>query len=276
MNLFPGGIQGDRTILHGKELDIYIPDKKLAIEFNGTYWHSTVYKDKNYHQEKSLECLKQGVQLIHIFEYEWINSDTKGKIISLLQHRLGSSEETVFGRFITIKEIDSDDCAEFLEKYHLQGATPSQIKIGAFYNNELIGVMTFGTPRFNSNYEYELIRLAWKSGLKAVGGTEKLFNYFIENYKPTSIISYCNLAKFSGEVYQRLGFKLDGTGLTVPNYVWVNSVNNDVLTRYQTQKQKLIDSGLGDLGNTEDEIMENLGYFKIYDAGNLKFIWKQN
>ena len=134
--------------------------------------------------------------------------------------------------------------------------------------------MTFSTPRFNNNYQYELVRLCWNS--QVVGGTEKLFKYFIENYNPENIITYCDLSKFTGAVYDRIGFTLvKNEEITEPNYVWVHSKKNTKLTRYQTQKHKLVEQGFGTIEQTEDEIMKSLGFLKIYDCGNFKFEWKR-
>lgn len=69
----------DRTVIKPYELNIYIPEKRLAIEFNGNYWHSTEQKDYMYHQNKTIACAKQGIRLIHIFEYEWVNNKYKIK-----------------------------------------------------------------------------------------------------------------------------------------------------------------------------------------------------
>ena len=131
--------------------------------------------------------------------------------------------------------------------------------------------MTFGKPRFNNNYEWELIRLCWKAGVRVIGGAPKLFKYFKDKYNPTSIISYCDISKFNGKVYKKLGFELDG--ITEPTYVWVDNYTGEVLSRYQTMKHKLVEQGLGTEVQTEDEIMENLGYLKIYDCGNARYIW---
>ena len=101
-----------------------------------------------------------------------------------------------------------------------------------------------------------------------------MFSYFVNKYKPTSIITYCDISKFAGEAYLKLGFKTDKDSLTSPNYVWISSDRNNVIHRYQTQKHKLIAQGLGTENQTEDEIMINLGYIKVYDCGNLKFEWE--
>lgn len=263
----------DRKILKGKELDLYFPDHKLAIEFNGTYWHSSALKDKYYHQNKTIECVKQGIRLIHIFEYEWEDPITQEKIKNLLKSALNNQSNIVYAKNTEIRHIDKQDSDVFLENYHLQGSASSSIRLGIFSNAELLGVMTLGKPRFNQDFEYELIRLAWRPDINVVGGFEKLFKYFINEYNPNSIVSYCDIAKFTGDSYLRVGFKATKKDITDPNYVWVRPYDNDILNRYQTQKNKLIQEGFGDYGNTEDEIMDNLGYLKIYNSGNLRFRW---
>ena len=135
--------------------------------------------------------------------------------------------------------------------------------------------MTFGKPRFKTHEEYELLRLIWKSSVVVVGGAEKLFKAFIERYNPVDIVSYCDISKFTGGVYSRIGFTLDKNADITPNYKWVKLETNEILPRYKTMKHKLLAAGLGDSKQTETQIMENLGYKKIYDSGNLKFIWSR-
>jgi very-short-patch-repair endonuclease len=243
-------VYNSRNIISPQELDIYIPEKKIAIEFDGNYWHSDEYKDKNYHRDKSLNCTNKGIRLIHIFEYEW-NDDRKKQIIKNIIKGILIDNNKVYARNTVIKEIDTNSYREFCNKYHLQGYAPAEVKIGCFYNNELIGIMSFGKPRFNSEYEYELIRLCWVNEISVIGGTEKLFAYFKNNYEPKSIITYNNISKFTGTVYTRIGF------------------------RYQTQKDKLVKAGLGTEKQTEEEIMRKLQYHRVYDCGNLKLEWKQ-
>lgn len=237
-------IINDRKVLNGKELDIYIPSKNLAIEINGVYWHST-----------------------------------KDKIKELLRNKLHQPDRVIYARKCKVSEIENLEYTEFLNRYHLQNSANAQIKIGCFSNEELVGVMSFGAPRFNNNYEYELIRLCWKNSTAVVGGTQKLFKYFVKKYKPKSIITYSDLSKFIGSSYLALGFKqIADKSFSEPNYVWVKCINNnygfEVLTRYQTQKHKLLSMGLGTDDSTENEIMDTLGYLKIYDCGNIRFEWK--
>lgn len=266
-------IQSDRSILHGKELDIYIPDLKIAIEFNGVYWHSEMHKDERYHQQKTLDCLKQGVRLIHIFEYEWINPDKQDKIKIYLADVISEHSNIYYARNLNIREPSTQESAEFLDKYHLQGYTNAPIRYGLYNDTEMLGIITFGKPRFSSNYEYELIRLCWKPGVNVVGGFERLFKHFVTEHSPSSIVTYSDISKFTGNSYLRVGFKASIGDLTSPNYVWVSLKDYSTLSRYQTQKHKLVELGLGDAGDTEASIMENLGYIRMYDCGNLRLSW---
>jgi very-short-patch-repair endonuclease len=265
-------ITNSKKIVDNYELDIYIPEKKIAIEFNGTYWHSTLQKDKKYHQNKTLACAKQGIRLIHIFEYEWKDEVTQTKIKEYLSSLLNDNRNVIYARKTEIKEITSETAKQFLEQYHLQGYIASKINIGCFYENNLIGVLTFGFPRFNHSCQYELHRLCWKSNVAVIGGLEKMFSYFKKTYNPTSIITYSDITKFTGNCYLKLGFKVES--ITEPNYVWVEDSTNKVLPRYQTQKHKLIKAGLGEETQTEDEIMNSLGYLKVYNSGNIKLYWE--
>lgn len=262
--------RNNRSILNGKEIDIYCEKLKIGIEFNGTYWHSTFYKDKMYHQEKTLSCIKKGIQLIHIFEYEWEDAIKKDKLIRFLDSKLKlTDKEKLYARNTVVKKVATPDKKEFLNKYHFQGDARSSVNIGLYKENKLMAVMTFGKPRFDNTYEWELIRYAVDDSTLIIGGAEKLFSYFNNVYKPTSIISYCNISKFTGNVYKKLKFQY--IGITEPNYVWVKQ--KIVLSRYQTQKFKLVSNGIGNYEQTEDDIMYNMGYMKVYDSGNAKFAW---
>lgn len=273
--LFPCEHRNTRSVLNGKEIDLYYPESKLGIEFNGSYWHSDIHKETMYHQKKTLEAAKLGIRIIHIFEYEWLNDDTKRKIISLIKRNMNHKDmRVIHGRKCDVRQINSNTANDFLNKYHLQNSVNSEVCIGCFYGNELIGVMAFRKPRFNKNYQYELTRLAWKDDIISVGGSDKMLKWFKDNYDPYSIITYCDISKFEGDSYRKLGFKEEN--LSRPNYKWVSLDNNDVKSRYQTQKQSLIEKGYGNIGDTEDDIMKNLGYLKVYDCGNLVYTWAKD
>lgn len=270
--LFPNLIQHNRELINGLELDFYDEEHKVAIEFNGDYWHSSIFKDSKYHQDKTIACAKQGIRLIHVFEYEWLNSDTRNKILNIIENALGSSEPIVlYGRDTQIKEISKEESDTFLLNYHLNGTANSSIRFGCFINDELIGVMTFGKPRFSRDFDYEIIRLAWKNDYRVIGGAKKLFTHFIRKYNPNTVLTYCDISKFKGNVYSSLGFISEE--ITKPNYVWVHKYKQSIKQRYETQKHILVKNypDLADM--TEDEIMTKLGYVKIYNSGNLRLGW---
>lgn len=267
----PNKLLGSKKIITPYELDIYLPDYKLAIEYNGNYWHSELQKDSNYHRDKTMTCAKKGIQLIHIFEYEWDDPDKQRKITEMLMDKVRDTKK-IYARDTVVREISTAECKEFIDENHLQGYTSSSIKIGCYYNDSLVGAITFGKPRFDSSMEYEIVRMCFKSGTTVVGGAQKLFKYFVDKYHPSSILTYVDIAKFTGNIYPKLGFKVQD--ITKPNYIWYNKITKDIKSRYQTQKSQLVKSGLGTESETEDAIMRRLKYVKIYDSGNLKLIWE--
>lgn len=273
LNNYSGNIiYNSKQIIPPFELDIYLPDKNLAFEFNGNYWHSEVMlasksvSPKEYHQIKTKMCKEKGIRLIHIFEYEWDDLEYQNKLKDYMQFLLNGPSTRIYARKCVVKEVEYGEVKEFLDRNHLQGAVNSSVNLGLFSDNKLVEVMTFSKPRFSKKYEWELMRLASEKGYQVVGGASKLLTFFKEKYQPTSIVSYCNLSKMSGNVYEQIGFKLKD--ITDPNYVWVRG--KEVLTRYQCQKHKLLQEGFE--GDSEFDIMSNRGYFRIFDSGNLVYV----
>lgn len=263
------------NIIPPMELDIWIPSRKIALEYNGTYWHSTQNKTKEYHKNKTIECAKRGIRLIHIFEYEWIDSDTQNKIKELIKNALKVEKPHVlYARKLDVRETTQEEAYNFLNNNHMQNGIYSKVNIGLYNLDELLGVMSFSRPRFNANYQWELTRLAFKSGYKIVGGASKLFKYFLNKYNPDTVITYCNISKFVGNTYVDLGFKV--LKLTEPNYVWVNEHSTDVIKRYNSSRSKLLDLGIQiNEDDSEDSILTRLGYYKVYDSGNIVFAWNK-
>ena len=190
-------LENTRTILaNNKELDAYIPSKKVAIECDGLFWHGELGGNKGhmYHQNKTNECELQGIHLIHIFEDEWIL--TPEIVKRRLLHILGKNKSgSVYARNCKIKELTTEEKNIFLEETHIQGHDKSKIKLGLYHNTNLVSVMTFDKCRIfmnsrSSGAEYELIR--YSASTSVVGGASKLLSYFIKTYHPKKIISYAD------------------------------------------------------------------------------------
>lgn len=180
---------------------------------------------------------------------------------------MGIDQVSIYARKCCIKELDT--VSDFLNQNHIQGEDKSIIKLGLYYNDLLVAVMTFGKSRFNKNYQYELIRYATLSGYRVIGGAGKLLKYFERTYNPDSIITYVDRRYSQGNMYLKLGFMFSHN--SKPNYWWIKGTQK--LTRYQCQKHKLKNI-LGDKFNpqlSENENMYLNGWNKIYDCGNMVF-----
>ena len=257
----------DRDILDGKELDLVIPSRALAIEVDGIYWHSEAGgKDKNYHLNKTKMCNDFGIRLIHIFDDEIINK--KQIVKARLRAILGFTPYKIQARKCKIKEISSELYNKFVEKYHIQGAINTSIRIGLFYKGRLAAVMGFNKSRFNNSYDYELMRYCTLSSFNVIGGASKLLNHFRKNYKG-SIISYADKRWSEGGVYKALGFKeLEDTE---PNYFYVKGNTRESRQKYQKHKLKDILEKF-DENLSEKQNMINNGYSRIWDCGNKVFV----
>ena len=180
----------------------------------------------------------------------------------------------MYARNCVVKQGNKKDCINYLNKYHLQGYAKSTIDLGLYCNDELVSIMTFGRPRYNKNYEYELIRYC--SHKYVVGGAEKLFSYFVKNYSPSSIISYCDNSKFNGDVYNSLGFELRDCG--IPTRHWFNIKTGQHITD-NLLRQRGFDQLFGThygKGTSNDELMIAHNFVEIYDCGQSTHVWKND
>ena len=272
----------DRTILDGKEIDLYYPDYHIGIEYNGSVFHATkncvgTNKPKNYHRDKFLLAKSKGVHLISIFDVDWVSNKDK---LSKYLLSLFNKPIRLFARKCRVDIIDKQIANEFYDKYHLQcGSKFNTINYGLYHDGELISVMSFGKPRMRKFVDghYELHRYCVKDGYTVVGGANKLLSKFEADYKPINILSYSNNDWFLGSIYERLGFEC--IGQSNPRYYWL--YNNNELTRescridklkvkYTDKYKEAIDNNAS---NIEDSIMCKLGAFKVYRSGNT--IWEK-
>lgn len=263
----------NRTVLKTHELDIYVPAKNCAIEFNGIYWHNVDKKtDRYYHLAKTEKCLAQGIKLLHIWEHDFLR---KPAIIrSMIRNSLGLITTKISARQCEVRNISSKEAAQFLESNHLRGSINSNVKLGLYYRDELVQVMTLGKCRFNKHYSWEIHRLAGLTDTVIRGGAEKLFKFFVSTYKPDSVLSYADRTYGEGGVYMKLGFK--HLGASAPGYFWANTASDFTITRYQSQKHKLKELLKDDFNPalSESENMKRLGWFKLWDCGTQRYGWR--
>jgi len=257
----------DRKILNGQELDIFIPSKKVAIEFNGLYWHSELKKDKKYHLLKTIECEKQNIQLIHIFEDEWINKQDIVK--SRLLNILGKTENIIYARKCKVQEINKDVAKIFLNTNHLQGFVSSLYYYGLFYQNELVSIMTFGNLRKNlgqrqtEENSFELLRFCNKLNTTVIGGASKLLQTFIRINKPKNIKTYADRRWSIGNLYENMGFVFSHNSTI--NYFYIMGQNRK--NRFNFRKDILIKEYGCTKEDTEHNFCFNQGWYRIYDCG---------
>lgn len=266
----------NRTLISPYELDVYIPEKKVAIEINGLYWHSEISgrKLKDYHLKKTESCEKLGIRLVQIFDDEWRNK--KSIVISKLSSILGLQKQSIYARNCEVRRVKSEEKIPFLRSYHIQGEDRSKHAYGLYYQGELVSLMTFCELRTalgskKSKGFFELSRYC--SSKRVVGGASKLFSAILKEVDPDLVISYAD-RRFTSyslpSVYDSLGFVKGG--VTKPNY-WYTLDYSKKLHRYNFAKHRLIKHFEADKKKTEFEIMEEMGYDRVWDCGNVKYKW---
>ena len=276
-----------KRIITPLELDIYLPDYKLAIECNPTYTHNSTLPSfgdkfptpKDYHQEKSNLCKKKGIFLFHIFGYEWKNKQEVIK--SMLANLLGVTDRKIYARNTYVDIISYNEATAFLNANHRQGYMTSKVRLGLRVKdtNELVSLITFNKSRkgigkkSDDDLEWELGRFCNALNTNVVGGASKLFKYFISNYEHSKIVSFSDIAHTKGNLYSILGFS--DVSESSPGYVWVNLFTDMYLTRTACRKnnlQKLFQDPTIDIENkTEAMIMAEHGFVQVFDCGVIRW-----
>ena len=277
--------------MNNQQLDIYIPKYNFAIEFNGNFWHANLGKSLrepkpvSYHKDKTELARKAGINLMHIWEYDW-NDEIKQEIVkSQIKYHLGKIDKSnrYYARKLSIKSVSYVDTNVFLTKNHIQGMSTSSERYGLYNGDELLALMTFGKRRFDNKDGWELLRFATKLNTSVAGGASKLLKVFANKHKGDTLISYANNDfAYSGNksLYSKLGF--DFIKSTEPGYKWVKNSNKVlVVPRYSVQpfKLKAFTAGTGRAtfkgevpdyqeDDTENSYMVRHSFYKVYDAGN--------
>lgn len=257
--------RNNRSLISPKELDIYIPSKNLAIEYNGLYWHSEFKNDnaKLCHKEKTLLCDNLGISLFHIFSDEWKHKNDIVK--SMIMHRLGVTNERLYARNCKVAVVPVVDSVSFFNETHISGNVKSKITFGLYNNGNLISCVSLRIPR-QKRYEgyIEIARFSTKRNCIVVGGFSKLMKsveLWAKENGNIGIISYADLRFGKGNVYLDNGFSfLKDTGI---DYWYTNG--NVRFNRFKFRAQN---------GVTEKDVASTAGVSKIYGCGS--FLYKKN
>jgi hypothetical protein len=252
----------------GLEIDIYLPEFKLGIEFNGLYWHSGKFKENDYHLNKLNFFKSKDIDIKFIYED---NFDNNLNIIkSQINYWLKLTKIKIYARKCLVKEIlNTEEYRNFLDSNHIQGYVPSKLIYGLYYNDQLVSLMCFDKKegRLNmSDKEWNLNRFCNLLNTNVIGGASKLLNHFIKENNPSRIISYADKDWSCGNLYNILGFKL--LSESKPDYKYI--VDGVRKSKQNFTKAKLAKMG-HDISLTESKIMNNLGINRIYDCGKMKF-----
>lgn len=264
-------IQNDRSLIAPYEIDLFIPEINLAIEYNGLPWHSDIFgnKDYKYHLNKTIMCEKLGIKLIHIFSGDYYNNSTI--VESIITNALGKNKNRIYARNTKVCRIDNKLSANFLKENHLKGSAVSKFSIGLYHCGHLVQVTTYGVPRFSRTHTYEIIRSASIIGTSVVGGFSKINSFFIKNYCTAgdTIMTYADRSISSGNVYAKSGFSF--SKYTQPGYYYTKK--NVVYNRQLFQKHKLVDLPGYSVDKTEWQIMQENNYDRYWDCGNSVYIY---
>jgi len=263
-------IENDRKFIKPFEIDILCPENMIGLEYCGLWWHNEEYKNRREHKNKLEISNSKGINLITIFEDEWLNR--KDQVIGYLKSLFNCNTDTVYARNTEVIEVSKEIASAFLEEHHIQGSCNFKIAFGIYMEKELLGIMTGGKHHRNlSDKELILSRMAFKNNTTVVGGASKLLKQLIKYAKNngySKLVSWSDNRWSKGNVYGKIGFKRSIE--LPPDYSYVKKE-----FRYSKQslnKKKL--KKMGGIGNTEKEMALSLGFRRIWDCGKIR--WEIN
>lgn len=291
LSIFAQVLRRDRSLLAPKELDIVLPDLKIAVEYCGMYWHShdnqaAEKQDKHKHYQKYKACSDLGYRLITVYETEWLNN--KPAIKRLLRNAIGKSKGSVMARKCALKKVSNAEARAFYNKYHPQGGAGSGEHYGLYWKDKLVACMRFV---FGANDRGAgASARAWTLGryatrVNVVGGASKLFQAFIREFNPPEVKSFSDNRYFTGGMYTQLGFVLETD--VAPDYqVWSSKLGLRPKPHYQRRNlpKRLLEHGCMETFDpdpdvdprTEADITYLMGARRIYDCGKKRWVWKNN
>lgn len=261
-------ITNTKSIIPPLELDIFIPEHNLAIEFSGLYWHSDKHQriDNNYHASKMLACESRGIRLITIFEDELIHQEqlVYDKILSALNKDI---RPTIYARQCEVHPISTHIASAFLDSYHIQGSGRGSVRLGLFTGTDMVACMIFIA---HENGKYTLNRYA--TSCRIPGGFSKLLHHFCRTYPWTQVVSFADRRWSVGNVYTTCGFTQDA--ILLPDYRYVDKKTMTRVHKFNFRRNKL-KALLGTEFNASESEWGNLrrcGWHRIYDCGLIRYV----
>lgn len=273
-------LSNDRSLLGKSELDMYLPERKVAIEFNGLYWHSLGMngKTKSYHYDKYKKCQDLGVQLFQIWEDDW--KHRKNIVIKSLLNKLSIVDESLirsvlpdlefrekeYGRKTTVEEIPFVEAKDFLNENHIQGFASGTHYLSL--KNRALEMVACMVLKKNSTGEFEISRYA--TDRNVIGGFTKILKYAERHLSIEKFVTFSDNCISDGALYRNNGFTLDKT--LAPDYNYVVKGKREHKFGYRISKFKQDASLLYEDGMTERELAELNKIKRIYDAGKIRWI----
>jgi hypothetical protein len=252
-------ISSDATLIAPLHLDVYVPLKRFAVEYNGLYWHCEKIRSRGYHQNKTTRCSSKEIDLFHVYADDWRD---RGPIVrSMIRHRLGVSSRRVYARSCEIVQVEAARRKDFFERCHLDGDVSAKVSFGLELDGQLIAVLSLRRP-FHKKWEdcVEVARFATELDVSVVGGLSRLTRAAVtwaknEGYK--KLLSYVDGRVGEGNGYIAAGFAKVGT--TPPAFWWTDYVKRYNRFNYRADKER---------GMSEQEVADEAGVVRIYGCCN--------
>lgn len=288
-SIFTRSIQRDRTILKPKELDVYMPDKNLAIEYAGMYWHShfdaeAEKRDKSKHADKHSTCAEQGIRLITIYESEW--QERKPQIKRLIRNAIGASRGKLMARKCESRRVDTKEARVFFDRYHPQGGAGGGEHYGLYWKGKLVACMRFAYGQNDRGAGAE--SRSWTLGryatrVQVAGAASRLFKAFVVDKNPPCVKSFSDNRYFAGGMYAQLGFILEAD-VKADYSVWSPKVGIQPKPHYQRRMipKRLLEHSKEDIFDpatdlrTEAQMTYLMGCGRIYDCGKKRWVWTKS
>lgn len=286
LSIFTTVEQRNRILIAPKEVDIYLPEHNLAVEYCGMYWHShgdrdDERKNKMRHAEKHRLCAEKGVRLLTIYETEWLERPQTVK--RLLRNAIGRSRGKLMARKCELRKPTVQEARVFYEKYHPQGGTGTGDHFGLYHNGKLVACMRFtfgGNDRGHGAKERQWTLSRYATRLPVAGAASRLFKAFVKEHGPNEVKSFSDNRLFGGGMYEQLGFALEAD-VPADYQVWSLKAGLRPKSHYQ---RRLIPARLQEHGvknsfdpkhdpRTEAEITYTMGARRIFDCGKKRWLW---